>query len=582
MNQHRLTQIAVAAALTAGCSLLTLSCKEEKFLNVSDPNVLSVTTFPVKVEDLDLMVIDLYGRLRTGFYNGDNFRCSGVLPDHTADMGYNGANFPEFAELRTLPSDGKLGAIWQNHYENITRTNSFLTELEKIRKGVTDAGQLTRLKELEGEGRFLRAVNYFTLINLFGETMITSEADRAKMGIPLNDQVATDLSQTARERATVGQVWDFIIADLKKADELLTGKVWDEANKPRVNEWAVKSLLGKSYVFTQQWALARDVLKTVIDKSGKQLVDYATYAKMFNGQNEFNRESIFEINFTADRRDVWNSTLNTSSQYGIFISPAYLEDDGVAEGTNGFGNLFIHDLNNDRFGFTDTTASTAGMKSVAYQTKSLALRATKQIDPRLTVGTLQPWVDTIFLYNKWRKVTKARGEGFPLAQNQAWNHRKYVIIDRGLWGGEPAESIATNFYLLRLADVYLLYAEALQRTGNVAGALEYVNKVHRRAYNVPVDVASTFDYKSLTDKTKALGADDHLASDPLKYERWAELFAEGQWWFDVCRWKIGPQEQAYYKRVKSGQITWNERKYAFPIPESEMISNAKIKQNPGY
>ena len=569
-----------AAAIVLTCTLGVVSCDEKKFLNVTDPGALSTATFPTKLSDMDLSLIDQYGRLRFGFYS-DQFRYIAILPDHTADLGYNGSGFNEFAEIRNLPGDGSLGYYWNVHNEAIIRANNFMQNVERLRPSMSKDDQVS-LAVMEGQARFIRALHYFILESLFGETMIQTDADRAKMGIPLWDgQVATSIADAARPRATVGAVWDYIIADLKKSAELLKGKVWDEANKPRVTEWSSKALLGKAYVFTKQYALASTVLKDVVDNSGKKLVDYKTYRTIFNGMNKYSTESLFEINFTPDRKDVWNTQLNTSTQYGIFISPSYLEDDGKAEGTNGFGNLFIHDQNPDRFGFTDNTTATEDMQKPAYYQMSVKMRQEKMIDPRMMVGTLQPWVDTIFVYDKWRKVTKNRGEGFPLAANQAWNHRKYVLLDRGMWQG-TSESYANNFLVLRTADAYLLYAEALANTGNAAGALEYINKVHRRAYDVPVDVASRFDYKSLTDKTRALGAGDHLTSDPLKYERWAELFAEGQWWFDVCRWKIGDKETAYYKRVKSGDLIWNDRKYAFPIPQTEILNNPQIKQNPGY
>ena len=574
----KLSAWVAAAALV--CTLGVVSCDEKKFLNVTDPNALSTATFPTKIADMDLSLIDLYGRLRWGYYS-DQFRYIAILPDHTADLGYNGSGFNEFAELRTLPSDGSLTYYWTVHNESIIRANNFMQNAETLRPSLSKEDQ-ARLTLMEGQARFLRALNYFILENLFGETMIITEADRAKKGIPLwEGKVATSIADAARPRATVGQVWDYIIDDLKKSAEALKGNKWDEANRPRVDEWAAKALLGKAYVFTRQFTLARDVLKDIIDNSGRRLVDYKTYSMMFNGMSEFNSESLFEVNMTPDRKDVWNTQLNTSTQYGIFISPSYLEDNGKDEGTNGFGNLFIHDQNNDRFGFTDPTTSTEDMRRPAYIQMSVKMRQDKTVDPRMMVSTLQPWVDSIFVYDKWRKVTKNRGEGFPLATNQAWNHRKYVLLDRGVWQGN-SESLANNFIVLRLADVYLLYAEALQQTGNTAGALEFVNKVHRRAYDQPVDAPSKFDYKSLTDRTMAKGAGDHLANDPLKYERWAELFAEGHWWFDVCRWRIGDKETAYYKRVKSGELVWNDRKYAFPIPQQEMLNNPKMEQNPGY
>ena len=143
---------------------------------------------------------------------------------------------------------------------------------------------------------------------------------------------------------------------------------------------------------------------------------------------------------------------------------------------------------------------------------------------------------------------------------------------------------AWNFYLLRLADVYLLYAEASIGSGDNATGLEYLNKVRRRAYSYPVNAASPVDYKSLTDKTVAIN-DPVLGNNPLYYERWAELFNEGHWWFDVCRWRIGKSEAAYYGTALnvSGPLQWDDTKsYKWPVPLNEINSNSKIKQNPGY
>lgn len=576
----RKTGAVAAATLLLIGSLGVVSCDEQKYLNVNDPGALSATTFPVRLADMDLSLIDLYGRFRQGFYS-DQFRYAAILPDHTADMGYNGSGFNEYAEIRLQPGDGSLGFYWNTHNEAMIRCNNFLINVERLRPSFTKADQ-EKLALMEGQARFLRALHYFIIESLFGESTVQTEADRAKKGIPIWDgELATTIEQAARPRATVGEVWDFIIKDLTRSAELLKGVKWDAANTPRATEWSAKALLGKSYVFTKQYAKARDVLKDVIDNSGKKLVDYKTYSMLFNGMNEFSDESLFEINMTPDRRDVWNSQLNTSTQYGIFISPSFLEDDGKAEGTNGFGNLFIHDRNIDRFGFGDQTTSTEQMKTKAYFDRSVQARTAKTIDPRMLVGTLQPWVDSIYVNDKWRKVTKNRAEGFVLTDNKAFNHRKYVLLDRGVWQGN-SESLANNFLVLRMADVMLLYAEALRETGNTAEALEFVNKVHRRAYDVPVNTPSRFDYKSLTDKTATVGSGDHLANDPLKYERWAELFAEGHWWFDVCRWRIGDREAAYYQKVKSGNLIWNDRKYAFPIPQDEMLKNPKMVQNPGY
>jgi hypothetical protein len=165
--------------------------------------------------------------------------------------------------------------------------------------------------------------------------------------------------------------------------------------------------------------------------------------------------------------------------------------------------------------------------------------------------------------------------------------RKYSPID---YNENTINSDKWDYYLLRLADVYLLYAEACINTGDNTDGLEYLNKVKRRAYSLPVNTPSAIDYKSLTDKTPAanpLDPDPVLGNNPLYYERWAELFNEGSWWFDVCRWKIGDSEAAYFGSALNctqplSTTFTDSRSYQWPIPLSEINTNSKIVQNPGY
>jgi hypothetical protein len=84
----------------------------------------------------------------------------------------------------------------------------------------------------------------------------------------------------------------------------------------------------------------------------------------------------------------------------------------------------------------------------------------------------------------------------------------------------------------------------------------------------------------LTDRTKTVESTDPLANNVLLYERWSELFGEGHWWLDVRRFGIGAAEATYYKSVMGGALSWNDKKYALPIPTAEINSNSKIVQNP--
>ena len=551
------------------------SC-EKNFLDVTDPTVLSTSVFPASINDLDPIVAEIYGRLQNGYFSA-YFRNS-VLLDHTEDHGYNGAEFNECALQIVNPDMAYVSNMWGEMYLNIGKCNNFLKIVEQFKaKGTLTTAELTRLDQMEGQVRFIRAFNYFYLVNLFGESPILTEADKAKMGIPVWDVQPTAIKETTKARATQGEVYDFIISDLKVAETFLKGVVFTQ--KPRVNEWAVKSLLGKVYNYTLQYDLAKTKLKEVIDNSGKKLVSYDILRNSFHGDNEFNSESIFEVNYTPDPLNTSGTSVtmyNTGNRYEVYVSVSYISATG-AEANNGFGNLFVHDMNIPRYGFDDTT--TVKQNRPDYLVKSKQVRTDKSVDPRLYVSMFQPYVDSIFYEGVWRKITKNRCESYSNVKKKAWVNGKYNMTNI-LFSKTPYNGI--NFIALRLADVYLLYAEALIKSSSPDQilALEYINKVHRRGYNQPSDAASDYDYTSLTARTKTVDSTDPLANDPLKYERWAELFAEGHWWFDVRRFGLGASEAGYYKRVMGGALVWANTKYALPIPTSEINSNSLIVQNP--
>jgi hypothetical protein len=270
------------------------------------------------------------------------------------------------------------------------------------------------------------------------------------------------------------------------------------------------------------------------------------------------------------------------SSIGMVIAPTYVSDNG-GQAASAWSNVFPHAKNIARFGFNEghyfkpgTTSANISNVDPAYITRSLEAKKKQTVDPRLWVACYQPYVDSMIVSGKKRPISHYLD--VTEMDMEAWSFRKFTNPT-----GTEAEinmSSGANFPWLRLADVYLLYAETLTHSGDNAGALEYINKVKRRAYGLPVNAPSAMDYKSLTDLTKA--SDAVLKNDPLKYERWAELFGEGHWWLDVRRWQLGDKEAAYYQRIRGGAIQWDPTDYAQPIPINEITSNVNMRQNPGY
>lgn len=558
-----------------------LSCSDD-FVNVENPGALSPSQYPNSVTDLEQLLTGVYATQHaTGLYGHTMLGKNLWLWDHTLDLSWQGTpTWIQMGQNNSQPNDGFLYDTWRELWRGVQRSNTLLTSIETYRqKAPNDAAAIDLIK---GQALFLRAWYYFHLVSFWGEGF-NAATDGGKMGVPIITEVAPGLEATQVPRKTVKEGWDFVISDLKAAEALLKSTSWTGAtDKHKVSGWAVKGFLGKVYAYQADWANAKTYLGDVVTNSGKSLVTFDVYKDMFNGKNEFTSESLFELNLNVDMTARGGDDQSMGSSIGMVIAPTYVSDNG-GQAASAWSNVFPHAKNIARFGFNEghyfkpgTTSANIANVDPAYITRSLEAKKKQTVDPRLWVACYQPYVDSMVVNGKKRPISHYLD--ITELDMEAWSFRKFTNPS-----GTEAEinmSNGANFPWLRLADVYLLYAETLSHSGDNAGALEYINKVKRRAYGLPVNTPSAVDYKSLTDQTKA--TDAVLKNDPLKYERWAELFAEGHWWLDVRRWQIGDKEAAYYQRIRGGAIQWDPTDYAQPIPINEITANVNMRQNPGY
>lgn len=138
-----------------------------------------------------------------------------------------------------------------------------------------------------------------------------------------------------------------------------------------------------------------------------------------------------------------------------------------------------------------------------------------------------------------------------------WDPSRFIPSERDIITGH-------DIVLFRLSDIYLMNAEAQVEKGNGtttdANALKYVNDIRARA-QVPA-------YSTLT-------------RENVRKERRMELAFEGLRYFDVVRWKIGPQING--KLVHSNiTVKWDDKFYKWPFSQSEMDINTELEQNTGY
>lgn len=145
-----------------------------------------------------------------------------------------------------------------------------------------------------------------------------------------------------------------------------------------------------------------------------------------------------------------------------------------------------------------------------------------------------------------------------------WPQTKYPFINKYRKFDEGSNQ---NYIFLRLADILLLKAEALNENGDLAGAMQLVNQIRKRA--------------KLADAT-ASGKEDARAA--IAKERRLELAFEGHRWYDLKRTgkaievmnnAVGPNGEKLGYNLTQERLLW-------PIPQSELDKNTKLSQNPGY
>jgi len=200
-----------------------------------------------------------------------------------------------------------IQGIWENLYKVIGHTNLVLGHLEVI----ADDAERSRI---EGEARFLRALNYFELVRLFGNDTI---------GVPLRlDPIEDYGGDLTIARNSTSEVYDAIFGDLAIAISQLP-----DDNDVYADKYAAEALLARVQLYLGHYAEARDAADDVITNGGKALS--ADFASAFN-HDEDNEEDIFAMQVTSQGGDNQLIAMYASEDNGgrggdISINQSYLD-----------------------------------------------------------------------------------------------------------------------------------------------------------------------------------------------------------------------------------------------------------------
>jgi len=414
-------------------------------------------------------------------------------------------NWVAFDNFTIDPFLGPQAGLWRKGYTGIYRSNLVLEKLEAV-EGLSDEFKARTI----AEAKFLRAFFYFDLIRFFGN-------------IPLIDKVLSGDSFYTQTQASPADIYAFIesnLNDVRNTFEL--PETLPSSELGRITKGAATALLGKVILYQNdesRMAEAATIFEEVINSGLYDLED--NFGDIFRNENEFGVESIFEINYSNNQRGGWGNFGN-----------------GDTEGN----------YNVQFFGMRDYVGPNyANGWSFCPVTEDLA--TLMQNDPR--------YPHTIIDGNMLRQQGASYTEGF---QNTNYFIRKYAAFqdDRAL-DGEPALNWGNNVREIRLADVYLMAAEAHVRSGNDAQARTYLTRVRTRVGLQPFS---------------GISGNDLL--EAIYSERQLELATEGHRFFDLVRTgRAGTVLDSQGFNVGKNEV--------LPIPQTEIdITEGNLKQNPGY
>ncbi|HET6528265.1 MAG TPA: RagB/SusD family nutrient uptake outer membrane protein [Balneolaceae bacterium] len=515
----------VAVALLVVVAALITSCVESLNTEPLDKDIITSVSVYETPEDFRQVLAKLYaGFAATGQRGpaGDadikgidegfssyirQYFTAQVIPTDEAVIAWSDPGLPAFNFQEWGASNDFVMGMYSRIFYEIAMTNEFIRAAEGKDNPV--------IQEYAAEARFLRALSYWHALDLYGGGVpFVTEEDG--VGAYLPKPVGSD------------SLFAYIESELKAIAPLLPAPQQNEYG--RADRAAAWTLLTKLY-------LNADVY---LEGNNPHYTEAITYAKKVIDQGGYTLENNYQDLFLAD-----NHTAN-----GVIFA---INFDGTHTKTYGGTNFIIHaaiggsmDANN--FGVDGGWAG---------------LRVTPE------------FVAKFDLANDSRALFYTNGQTLEIADVHEFTNGYAVtkwknITSTGQLGSVPAFA-DTDFPMFRLADVYLMYAEAILRDGqggSKAEALQLVNEIRERAYgNTSGNITMselTLDF-ILDERARELYWEGHRRTDLIRYG----LFTSGDY---PWAWKGGTQEgtgTASYYRL-------------YPIPASDINANPNLTQNEGY
>lgn len=523
--------------------IIFLSACKKDFLEKPPTDAIVDAGFYKTDEQVLAGTASLYNRVWFDY----NDKASYNLGDFRSGTTFSAYNDRGNVLFNTTAENGENNAAWSSFFKVVAQSNLTINNINTY----AGAGVSPAVKKMAiAEARFMKALAYRYLVMNWGN-------------VPVIENNLNLLNDTSLHRNTVKSVWRFITREMRAVAEDLP----EAAAQPgRLTKWSAEGMLARFYLTRagvesggpsarNQTFLdsAKYYAQRVIINSGKSLL--SNYADLFKYPYDNNAESLFELQWVYQ-----------PGSWGVQNSmPAYLNFSSDIANGDGWGG----DKGATWWMLSQYDGFTASGDSM--------LRG-RTLDQRLKATYMLPGVSYPEITQTLNGVDQKLVFPYVSGDVNFASIKKYIVGKAKDVGGQAAQQYYPNdTYMMRLAEMYLIYAEAVlgnNQSTTDATALEYFNKIHIRA--------------GLSPRTDSAGAPIPLTFDAIFKERIIEFAMEGMGWYDLVSLHYYNPQLAYSVLNSQDRGFYNINPDIFPNPTSWTIKKTtwatterKINANDG-
>ena len=527
--------------------ILMTSCSKLKDRNYS--NIVSNDFVPTSSDIASLTGSGYaYWRpLMLGRSNNSIFRTNEISSDETViparpNGWVDGGIYRRMHEHKWTPDEANCTQIWNQAYGGITSCNRLIYQMES---GLIPVG--AEKEATIAELRVLRASFYYALCDFFGNVPIVTKFDLPAGFLP--------------EQSTRTGVYNFVVQEITESMPLLSSKN-DQSTYGRFNKGAANALLAKVYLQssvytgTPAWDKCIQVCNTIINSGSYSLE--SNQSNVFVTENQNSKEIIFAIpfdeKFTPDGLTAFcihRETFQPENQatYNFKTSPL----GGICAVPQ-----FVSTFNTD-----DSRFKTTWIQGPQYSSDGSVLICTLGAfkGRPLTYLNDLPGIDS-----------SEEVHGYRLGKFQ---YKQGALI-----------GLSNDWPLFRYADVLMMKAECLLRTGDASGAAALVTQVRQRGFTASPAKAVVTGAELLQASSYDYGLRNHFTTT---HEGGADI-TYGRF-LDELGWEFALEGRRRQDLIRFGVFTkksWlshspnGDHRTLLPLPRVELEKNAHLKQNPGY